>query len=161
VDPLREVVLVVLAVLVASAPGAATAQGLLDLEGRWQGSCPRCAPGAMPGGFARTLIIRVSAAAITIQEGGLPAEVYQLDGSDTQLRDGRTATAIVENGGLVLTTVRTRARNRDAVFQTILRSIYRVSGNTLTIERSARAIRPNEPPSEKWASIGTVVYQRD
>jgi hypothetical protein len=151
----------VVALFAIVVPSGAMAQGFADLEGRWLGSCTGCAPGAMPGGFARTLDIRVSASAITIRQGGLPAEVYRLDGSDTQLRDGRTATAIVENGGLVLTTVRTRARNRDAVFQTILRSIYRVSGNTLTIERSARAIRPNEPPSEKWASIGTVVYQRD
>lgn len=152
---------VVLALLAFSAPCLVAAQGLADLEGRWLGSCPGCAPGAMPGGFAKTLAIRVSASAITIQQGGLPAEVYQLDGSDTQLRDGRTATALVEDGSLVVTTVRKRARSRDEVFQTILRDIYRVSGNTLTVERSAHAIRPDEPPSEKWASVGEVVYRRD
>jgi hypothetical protein len=58
---------IVLVALVVSAPDVAAAQGLAALEGRWLGSCPGCATGAMPGGFARTLITRVSEAAITIQ----------------------------------------------------------------------------------------------
>src|SRR6185503_17101935 len=39
--------------------------------------------------------------------------------------------------------------------QTLTRHVYRVSGNTLTVERSARGIHPNEPPSERWVRIGT------
>ena len=81
-------------------------QGLLDLGGTWVGSCSDCAPNAMPGGFARTLIIRVSSSEITIQHDGRPAEVYRLDGTETTLPDGRTATAMIEDGGLVVTTVR-------------------------------------------------------
>jgi hypothetical protein len=61
----------------------------------------------------------------------------------------------------VITTVRRRVRSRDEVFQTILRGSYRVSGNTLTIERSTRATRPNEPLSERWAALGAILYQRD
>ena len=53
-----------------------------------------------------------------------------------------------------------RARSRDEVFRTIIRHVYRVSGDTLTLERSARAVRPNEPPSEKWAPIGKVTYSQ-
>ena len=48
-------------------------------------------------------------------------------------------------------------------FQTwvsIRRDGYRVTGDTLTIERATRAIRPNEPPSERWAALGAIVYQR-
>ena len=114
----------------------------------------------MPGGAARTLVIRLSASEVAIRRDGYPAEVYRLDGTETQLPDGRTATAIAEDGSLVITTVRRRLRSRDEVYQTILRGIYRLTGNTLTIERSARAIRPNEPPSE-WAALGATVYQRD
>jgi len=150
----------VLALLVVSASHAA-AQGLPDLEATWLGSCPGCAPGAMPGGAARTLVIRLSASAVAIRRDGYPAEVYRLDGTETQLPDSRTATAMIEDGSLVITTVRRRVRSRDEVFQTILRGSYRVTGETLTIERSTRAIRPNEPPSERWAALGAIIYQRD
>jgi hypothetical protein len=115
----------------------------------------------MPAGFSRTLIIRVSPSEIAIRNDGFPAAVYRLDGTETALADGRTATASVEAGAVVLTTVRRRALSRDEVYQTLMRNVYRVSGNILTIERSALAIRPNETPSERWVPIRIVVYQRD
>ena len=151
---------IVVSVFVAFGPTLA-AQGLLDFEGTWVGSCPDCAPGAMRGGVGKTLVIRVSGSEISIQRDGFPAEVYRLDGTDTQLPDGRTATATVQQESLVLTTVRRRARSRDEVYQTIMHSTYRVSANTLTIDRSTRAVRPDEPASDKWVSLGTVVYQRN
>jgi len=149
-----------LAVLLVASPRVAV-QELLNLEGTWRGSCADCAPNAMPAGFSRTLVIRVSPSEIAIRNDGFPADVYRLDGTETALADGRTATASVEAGTVVLTTVRTRARSRDDVYQTLMRQVYRVSGNTLTVERSARGIHPNEPPSERWVRIGTVMYQRD
>jgi hypothetical protein len=107
-----------LAFVVVASSSVVAAQGLLDLGGTWLGSCSDCAPNAMPDGFARTLIIRVAESEITIQQGARAAEVYRLDGTETTLPDGRTATAMIEDGGLVLTTVRTRARSRDEVFVT-------------------------------------------
>jgi hypothetical protein len=151
---------ILLALVVIVSPIVA-AQRLVDFEGTWRGSCSGCAPNAMPGGLARTLVIRISASEITIQRDGFPVEIYRLDGTETQLPDGRTATAAVDGESLVLTTVRRRSRSRDEVFQTLMRHTYRVSGNTLTIERSTRSIRPNEPPPERWVPLGTVDYQRN
>lgn len=147
--------------MLACAQAAVAAQGLRALAGTWSGVCADCAPGAMPGGAAMMLSIRVTESSLTMQRDRLPIEVYALDGSETPLPDGRTATATVGDGGVVLTTVRRRARNRDEVFQTIIRHHYRVSGDRLTIERAARAIRPAEPPAGGWAPIGTVEYRRD
>ena len=95
-------VLTLLAVVRADAP----AQVSPVLEGTWRGSCATCAPGAMPDGLARTLVIRGVDAQLSIQRDGFPPEIYRLDGSETQLPDGRTATATVADEGVELTTVR-------------------------------------------------------
>src|SRR5262245_2578986 len=143
-----------LAVFVIASPLVA-AQGLSDLAGTWRGSCPDCAPNAMPAGFAKALIIQTSASEVRMQRDGFPVEVYRLDGTETQFPDGRTATAAIEGESLILTTIRRRSRSRDEVFETIMRHIYRISGDSLIIERSTRAIRPHESPSVRWVPLGT------
>jgi hypothetical protein len=95
---------------------------------------------------------------VTIRKGGYGPETYRLEGAPTQLIDGRTGTASLEDGALVLTFRRERTRDGSETVATVVREVYRRSGDTLTIERLARSERPNQEPS-RWAAIQTVPYR--
>ena len=153
---------VVLGIAVGSALNAqAPAPGLTALTGTWTGVCSSCAPGAMPAGFSKQGTIQLRGSALTITHDSYPAEVYPLDSSEVQLLDGRTARALVDQSGLIITTSRRRSP-ADGEYQTLMRDVYRLgpANDTLVVERSARVIRPGDTPGSQWAPIRAVDYTR-
>lgn len=132
---------------------APAAQEAPSLSGTW-----RNLSDARPDGFAIALTMRVAANELVMERSGYPSEIYRLDGVETQLPDGRRATASLTGGSLTLTIVRARS-NGEGIYRTTAEETYRVSGNSLTLERQMYGQRPDEPRGQ--GPTQTLTYTRD
>ena len=136
-------------------------QGVQELAGAWNVDCARWGSrDASPGGFPVTFVVRTSAAEVTIVRNGGPVETYRLDGTPTQLPDGRQGIAAIEGGALTVTITRTRQQGDDGPYLTTTRDVYRASGDLLTIERQSFGQRPGEPKGP-GSVVQTVIYRKN
>src|SRR5215207_7501477 len=76
----------------------------------------------------------------------MPIGVVKLDGSETTLADGRTASASTDAGWLAVTTT----RERNGGFANVMREVYILSknGDELTVWRTLNVRRPDGLPDK-------------
>jgi hypothetical protein len=103
---------------------------LTQLEGKWTRDATRGTGGICGVPVSDWIVLKVSPTEVGIETGWL-AGVFKLDRTETQLSDGRTATAAVDAGWLAIT----MKRRRGDVATNVMQEVYIVSGNDLTIWR--------------------------
>ena len=117
--------------------------------------------GGLP--LARTLAIATTPTEISLVKNSSPAEVYRVDGTETNLGDGRRASLTLVAEALALTTRRTREQ-RGHAFTNIITDAYSVVGDVLTVERQLSVLV--QPPgflstlSNPDNNRQTIVYRR-
>ena len=105
---------------------------LTNLEGGWRVDETRGAGGICGVGPAPQVSIKVSPTEIEIDSSFVHG-VVKLDGSETWLFDGRTASATTDAGWLAVTMRRIRP---GAAATNVMRDVYIVQGRDLTIWRT-------------------------
>jgi hypothetical protein len=105
---------------------------LSDLEGAWRLDPTRGAGGLCGVGPAPQVSLKVSPTEIEINSSFVHG-VVKLDGSETRLFDGRTASATTDAGWLAVTMRRIRP---GAAATNVMRDVYIVQGRDLTIWRT-------------------------
>jgi hypothetical protein len=162
-----------LAAVVAASPRLAAQQiALTDKITRLDGTWTR-APEKGWGGIcgvpaSNGMSLSVSPAEISIQADTfsqgvssqrlMPIGVVKLDGTETTLSDGRTATASTDAGWLAITM--TRERNG---FANVMREVYILNGNRdeLTVWRTLNVRRPDGLPDKiDCGNHHAIVYSR-
>jgi hypothetical protein len=106
-------------------------------------------------------LIEISASPmeIRINRGYLPVETYRLDGSVTQVGDGRTGSAVLIGDGIALTTRRTRPVG--PVGTTVHTDVYRVAGDVLTLESRRSQTQADGTLVSMQNTRVTIVYRRN
>ncbi len=137
--PWRALACVVSLLLVAAPLIAQTiplTQKLTRLEGRWTRDTTRGTEGACAVPYAADyVVLKVSPSEIRFETNWL-AGAFKLDGSETGLGDGRTATAALDAGWLAVTM--RRARNGGTT--NVMREVYIIRDDELTIWRTLNVV---------------------
>jgi hypothetical protein len=131
---------------------------LSDLAGAWRLDPTRGAGGICGVGPAPQVSLKVSPTEIEITSSFVHG-VVKLDGSETRLFDGRTASATTDAGWLAVTMRRIRP---GAAATNVMRDVYIVQGNDLTIWRTLNVeFEDGRDGKIDCGNRHAIVYTRD
>jgi len=94
--------------------------------------------GGLP--VSRTLLIETTPTQVSLVKDSSAAEVYRLDGSETNVRGDVRGTLTLVADALALTTRNLRCCQRGYAFTNVITDAYFVSGDTLTVERQLSVV---------------------
>jgi len=130
---------------------------LTQLEGKWARDATRGTGGICGVPVAESIVLKVSPTEVGIQTDRLTG-VFKLDGTETKLSDGRTATAAVDAGWLAIT----MKRRRGDVATNVMQEVYIVRGSELTIWRVLNTVFADGTQGKiDCGNRHAIVYARD
>jgi hypothetical protein len=131
---------------------------LTDLAGTWRLDPTRGAGGICGVGPAPRVSLKVSPTEVEINSSFLQG-IVKLDGRETRLFDGRTATAATDAGWLAVTMRRIRP---GAAATNVMRDVYIVQGRDLTIWRTLNVeFEDGRDGKIDCANRHAIVYTRE
>jgi hypothetical protein len=129
---------------------------LTGLQGTWARDATRGTGGICGVPVADTIALKVSPTEVAVETDHLRG-VFKLDGTETELSDGRTAAAALDAGWLAIT----MKRRRGDYATNVMQEVYIVLGNDLTIWRVLNTVFADGTPGKiDCGNRHAIVYTR-